>query len=378
MRYYLIAGEASGDLHGSNLMRALREKDPHAVFRFWGGDRMASVGGSENLARHYKTASFFGVSEILRHLPEILSQVAECRSDITEFAPDVLIAIDYPGFNFKMVKFAHDMGIRTIYYISPKVWAWNSSRVKLIRRYVDNLFIIFPFEVDYFRRRGIEAVYEGNPIMDSIASAMTSLPTREQFCASRNLDNRPIVALLAGSRKSEIKHTLPFMVRLAARFPDYQFVVAGVSWIDPQLYGGLLDGSGIKLVTDSTYALLKYSAVAVVTSGTATLETALIGTPEVVCYRMDAFSYWVARLFVKIRFVSLVNIILGREAVRELLQYDMTVDNAATELAAVMPGGAKHDRQQSDYDELRQKIGGAGASDRFAARIISILKQSAG
>lgn len=374
MKYYVIAGEASGDLHGSNLMKGILKADPEAQFRFWGGDRMAEVGGVENLVKHYKKTSFFGVTEVLRNLPTIFSQLDECKRDLIAFAPDVLICVDYPGFNFKVAKFAHGKGIRTFYYISPKVWAWKERRVERIRRYVDRLFIIFPFEIEYFRQKGIEAVYEGNPIMDSIAQTLATVPAKSEFCAACGLDDRPIVALLAGSRTSEVKRNLAFMTALSKEFPEHQFVVAGVSWLDRGLYEKYLAWSDVKLVTDQTYGLLRYADGAVVCSGTATLETALIGTPEVVCYRMDEFSYRVARAFVKIGFISLVNIIMKREVVRELIQHDMTVANAAAELKAIMKGGAKHDQMMADYGELQAVVGGEGASDRFAARMVEILK----
>jgi lipid-A-disaccharide synthase len=254
------------------------------------------------------------------------------------------------------------------------VWAWKERRVEMIRKYVDKLFIIFPFETEYFRRRGIEAIYEGNPIMDSIAQTLDALPSKEQFCAENGLDERPIVALLAGSRKNEIKKNLAFMVALAKCHPEWQFVVAGVSWLDVKLYERFLEGSDVKFVTDKTYGLLKYASSAVVCSGTATLETALIGTPEVVCYRMDEFSYQVARCFVKIEFVSLVNIVMGREVVKELLQHDMTVQKASEELKAIMPLGSKHEKMKEDYRLLQEVIGGVGASDRFAARMVEIIK----
>lgn len=374
MKYYIIAGEASGDLHGSNLMKGLLKADPEAQFRFWGGDRMAEVGGADNLVKHYKKTSFFGVTEVLRNLRTIFSQLDECKKDLVAYGPDVLICVDYPGFNFKVAKFAHSKGIRTFYYISPKVWAWKERRVERIRRYVDRLFIIFPFEVDYFRQKGIEAIYEGNPIMDSIAQTLAVVPPREEFCRLNGLSDKPIVALLAGSRTSEVKRNLAFMTALAAEFPDHQFVVAGVSWLDRGLYDKFLAGSTVRCVTDQTYGLLRYAEGAVVCSGTATLETALIGTPEVVCYRMDEFSYRVARAFVKIGFISLVNIIMKREVVRELIQHDMTVSNAATELRSIMVGGHKHAQMMGDYAELQAVVGGEGASDRFAARMVEILK----
>lgn len=374
MKYYIIAGEASGDLHGSNLMKGLLKADPEAQFRFWGGDRMAEVGGADNLVKHYKKTSFFGVTEVLRNLRTIFSQLDECKKDLVAYGPDVLICVDYPGFNFKVAKFAHSKGIRTFYYISPKVWAWKERRVERIRKYVDRLFIIFPFEVDYFRQKGIEAIYEGNPIMDSIAQTLAVVPPREEFCRLNGLSDKPIVALLAGSRTSEVKRNLAFMTALAAEFPDHQFVVAGVSWLDRGLYDKFLAGSTVRCVTDQTYGLLRYAEGAVVCSGTATLETALIGTPEVVCYRMDEFSYRVARAFVKIGFISLVNIIMKREVVRELIQHDMTVANAATELRSIMEGGHKHAPMMGDYAELQAVVGGEGASDRFAARMVEILK----
>lgn len=374
MKYYVIAGEASGDLHGSNLMKGILKADPEAKFRFWGGDRMAEVGGRENLAKHYNQTSFFGVTEIIKNLRTILSQLSECQRDLMDFAPDVLICIDYPGFNFKMAKFAHSKGIRTFYYISPKVWAWKERRVELIRKYVTKLFIIFPFEVEYFSQRGIEAIYEGNPLMDSIAQTLSLLPSKEEFVAENRLDSRPIVALLAGSRKSEIRRNMEFMVALAEAHPEWQFVVAGVSWQPSELYQSFIKGADIKVLTDKTYGLLKYASGAVVCSGTATLETALIGTPEVVCYRMDEFSYRVARAFVKIGFISLVNIIMGREVVRELIQHDMTVENASKELRDIMEEGAKHTKMVSDYKELQRIVGSEGASDRFAARMVELLK----
>lgn len=375
MKYYLIAGEASGDLHGSNLMKGLLKSDPQAEFRFWGGDKMAEVGGAEGLAKHYRQTSFFGVADVLKHLPTIFGQLGECERDVVEFAPDVLILIDYPGFNFKMAKFAHKKGIRTFYYISPKVWAWKERRVNLIRKYVDKLFIIFPFEIEYFRQRGIDAVYEGNPIVDSIDQTLAVLPSEEQFRAENGLGDKRLVALLAGSRKNEIKKNLAFMVQLAAAHPEFQFVVAGVSWLEASLYEQYLEGSSVKFLTDKTYALLKYSDAAVVCSGTATLETALIGTPEVVCYRMDEFSYRVARAFVKIGFISLVNIIMGREVVKELIQHDMTVEKASSELRAILPGGARYEQMKKDYDELAAIIGGVGASDRFAQRMVELLRK---
>ena len=285
MKYYLIAGEASGDLHGANLMKGLLKADPQARFRFWGGDKMAAVGGAENLAMHYKKASFMGFVEIAKNLRTILGQIAACKEDVAAYRPDVLILIDYAGFNLRMAKFAKENGIPTYYYIAPKAWAWKESRVEKIRKYVDRLFVIFPFETAWFRRHGIEAIYEGNPLMDAIAERRQNLQPYARFIEENGLDDRPIVALLAGSRRSEIKFNLPFMVELSAEFSQYQFVVAGVSWLDREVYAPYLAGSDVRYVCDKTYELLAVSDAAVVTSGTATLETALLGVPEMMCYR---------------------------------------------------------------------------------------------
>lgn len=374
MRYYIIAGEASGDLHGANLMKGLLKSDPHAEFRFWGGDRMAVVGGKANLAKHYNDASFFGITEIIKNLRTVLSQIDECQRDVVEYKPDVLILIDYPGFNLRMAKFAHKNGIKVFYYISPKVWAWKERRVKSLKEYVDRLFVIFPFETDYFQRKGIDVVYEGNPLMDSIAERRAAMQSRDAFLSENGLDDKPIVALLAGSRRSEIKNNLPFMVGLSKRFPQYRFVLAAVPWLDKTLYDSLLSGSDITYLCDKTYEILSYADAAVVTSGTATLETALIGTPEVVCYNTDPLTAFIAKIFVKIRFISLVNIVMDKEVVRELVYKDMTMAKASEELGAILPGGYKRETMLDNFAALREVIGGEGASDRFAARMVEILK----
>ena len=373
MKYYLIAGEASGDLHGSNLMKGLLRSDPQAEFRFWGGDLMAAVGGREHLAKHYRDASFFGIGEIVRRLPTVLAQIRECKRDIVAYAPDVLVLIDYPGFNFRMAKFAHGCGIRVFYYISPKVWAWKEHRVERIRRYVDKLFIIFPFEVEYFARRGIDAVYEGNPLMDAIAERCAAMPPREEFFRANGFGARPVIALLAGSRRSEIKANLPLMADLSKKFPGHQFVVAGVSWLDRALYEQYMAGSDIRYVCDQTYETLAAAEAAVVTSGTATLETALLGIPEVVVYRTLWFQVKLQPYVLNVPWVSLVNLNLGREAVAEIIQSGLDITRAERELRAVVEGGSKREKMLSDFDELRKVIGGPGASDRFAARMVAEL-----
>ena len=358
MKYYLIAGEASGDLHGSNLMRGLLKSDPAARFRFWGGDRMAEVGGAENRVRDYRETSFFGIVGVLRNLRTISRQLRECREDVLRYAPDVLILVDYPGFNMKMARFAKEHGIRTFYYIAPKVWAWREWRVKAIRRYVDRLYIIFPFERDYFPRHGITPVFEGNPLLDAIAARSATLPSREEF-------------------GGEIEANLPLMCALAPRFPHYQFVVTGVSWLDRGLYDRHLAGTDVRMVVDQTYETLRNAVAAVVTSGTATLETALMRIPEVVVYRTVWWQVWLRPYVLKVPFISLVNLNLGREAVRELVQSSADPTEAQRALGAILPGGSERERMLGDYDELHAVMGGPGASDRFARDMVAELRKGA-
>lgn len=375
MKYFLLAGEPSGDLHGANLIEGLKKADPEAGFRFWGGDRMAEAGGRENLLKHYRETSFFGIVQVLRNLRTIRRQMRECRADVAAYAPDVLILVDYPGFNMKMARWAREHGIRTFYYIAPKVWAWREWRVKAIRRYVDRLFIIFPFERDYFPRKGIEPVFEGNPLVDALEARRAALPAPEEFRRRHGLDERPIVALVAGSRRGEIRDNLPLMVRLAERFPDRQFVVTGVPWLERSLYDRYMAGSPLRYVCDETYETLHAAEAAVVTSGTATLETALLGTPEVVVYRTLWFQVKLRPYVLKCPWVSLVNLNLGREAVKEIIQSDLSVDRAERELRAIIAGGEKRAKMLADFDELRATIGGPGASDRFARRMAEELRK---
>lgn len=374
MKYFLIAGEPSGDLHGANLIKGLRKADPAAEFRFWGGDLMAAAGGAQNLRKHYRETSFFGVVQVLRNLGTIRRQMRECREEVAAWQPDVLILVDYPGFNMKMARWAHARGIRTFYYIAPKVWASREGRIRALRRDVDRLFVIFPFECDYFPRHGIEPLFEGNPLVDALEARRAALPTSEEFRRRNGLDPRPIIALLAGSRRSEIRKNLPLMARLAQRFDGWQFVVAGVPWLDRALYEEAAAGSGIRYVCDQTYETLLAAEAAVVTSGTATLETALLGTPEVVVYRLPAIEYRCMPLVVRCPWISLVNLNLGRESVAEVLQSNLDTTRAERELRAILPGGEKRERMLADFRELRTVIGGPGASDRVAARMVALLR----
>ena len=375
MRYFIIAGEPSGDLHGSKLMQGIVNEDNNAKFRFCGGDRMIDVGGKEGLVKHYKDMSFFGFVQVLKNLKTIFSQIDECKKSIEEFNPDVIILIDYPSFNMRIAKWAHKKGIKVYYYIAPKVWAWKEWRVKSIRKYVDKVYTIFPFETEYFRGKGIQTTFCGNPLVDDIYQMRSKLPSREEFIAQNSLDNRPIVALLAGSRVSEIRENLPNMVALAKLFPEYQFIVTAVPWIEKSIYDYYLQGS-VRYLCNQTQQTLAHAEAAIVTSGTATLETALMGIPEMVVYHVPKLYELLRPYVLKIPFISLVNINLGREAVRELVCAKLDIDDAAAELRSILKGGSKREKMLSDFAELRVLIGGAGASQRFATEIVKTLKNS--
>ena len=371
MNYYLIAGEASGDLHGSNLMRGLAQADPAAQFRFWGGNLMAAQGG--HLVKHYKNTAVMGFFEVLLKLRAVLRNIRFCKKDILVHRPDVLILIDYPGFNLRMAKFAKQHGIKVFYYIAPKVWAWKEKRVYRLKKYVDKLFIIFPFETDYFKRWGIDACYAGNPLMDSISERLAQKETFHTFIERNKLPGKPVIAVLAGSRVMEINYVLPRILFLAKQFPDYQFVVAGAPAIDETHYKKYLHDGLFSMVYNQTYPLLAQAAAAIVASGTATLEAALIGVPQVVCYGGHEISYQVAKRLVKTKYISLVNLIMDAPVVTELIQHGMNKENLRNELAAILPGGEKRQTLLAQYERLRAKIGERGASLRVAAEIVNML-----
>ena len=374
MKYFIIAGEPSGDLHGSKLMQGIANEDCDVRFRFCGGDRMVDVGGKENLVKHYKEMSFFGIAQVLRNLKTIFSQIDECKAAIKAFAPDVIILIDYPSFNMRIAKWAKSKGIKVYYYIAPKVWAWKEWRVKGIRKYVDRLYTIFPFETDYFRSKGIEPIFCGNPLVDDIAQMRSKLPSCEDFIAENNLDSRPIIALLAGSRVSEIRENLPNMAAIAAQLPQYQFVVTAVPWISRELYDKY-GSESIKYLCGKTQQTLAHAEAAIVTSGTATLETALMGIPEMVLYHIPKL-YEVLRPYVlKIPYVSLVNINMNREVVRELVCAKLDMAEATAELCSILKNGAKREQMITDFNALRALIGNEGASQRFATDIVNSLKR---
>ena len=365
MKYYLIAGEASGDLHASNLMQGILLHDPQAQFRFFGGDLMAAKGGE--LVKHYREMSFMGFWEVLVNLRQISRNLNYCKKDIAQYKPDAVILVDYPGFNMRIARFAKQAGYKVFYYIAPKVWAWKESRVKALRKYVDRLLIIFPFEVDYFKKHGIDAVYCGNPLVDTLVEAGKD----EAFIARNKLDGKPIIALLAGSRMQEIKYNLPVMVGLAEKLSAYQLVIAGAPSLDYSVYEPHIKGTGVKIVFNQTQELLKHSVAAVVTSGTATLEAALLNVPEVVCYRGSLASMLIASMFIKVKYISLVNLIMNAEVVRELIQFNLNSETLFDELSSLLPGQPGREKMLNNFAQLREILGAKGASNRFAQVVVA-------
>lgn len=377
MKYYLIVGEASGDLHASNLMKALMAEDPEAEFRFFGGDLMTAVGGT--CVKHYRELAYMGFIPVLLHLRTIFSNMDRCKHDIEAWKPDVLILVDYPGFNLKIAAYIKKhTQIPIYYYISPKIWAWKEYRIKNIRRDVDKLFSILPFEVDFFRGHHYPVDYVGNPCVDAVDSFLrTDTETKEQFCQRLNLESsRPIIALLAGSRKQEIKDNLSRMMEASRSFPQYQFVIAGAPGITPEFYSHYLT-DGAKIVFGETYRLLRHSEAALVTSGTATLETALFRVPQVVCYYTAAGKLvsFLRRHILKVKYISLVNLVSGSEVVTELVADGMTVDNIRRELSTIIEGGSRRMQMLSDYDRMIQILGTPGASERAAKLMVKYLKK---
>ncbi len=373
MKYMLIAGEASGDLHASRLISSIRALDAAAEFRFFGGDLMAKAAGRRP-DLHYNRMNVMGFSEVIRMIPRLLRNLRQARTLLREYRPDVLILVDYPGFNLRMAKYAAKLGITVDYYISPKVWAWKEYRVKQIRRYVARLFSILPFEEDYFRERGYPgATYVGNPSVEEIDHALGHLPPRRHFLERQGLDadDRPIIALLPGSRRGEIRNNLPLMIEAAKRFPEFRYVVGAAPSVPEKFYREVAQDPGLPVVFGCTPVLLKYSQAALVTSGTATLETALIGTPQVVCYRANGMklSYKVMEKLLKVRYVSLPNLIVRNSVVPELLVHLCTPASIARELAPLLQPSPKRDWQLAGYKNLRRRLGNSVASD-YAAELI--------
>lgn len=376
MKYYLIVGEASGDLHASNLMKALQKNDSEADFRFLGGDLMAAVGGT--LVKHYKDMAYMGFIPVLLHLRTIFRNMDYCKEDIVRWQPDVLILVDYPGFNLKIAEYikAHT-SIPIFYYISPKIWAWKEYRIKNIKRDVDELFSILPFEVDFFRKHAYPIHYVGNPCVDAVDRfQQTYTEDFSRFTARNSLGHKPIIALLAGSRKQEIKDNLSRMIEASRSFPEYQFVIAGAPGIEPEFYRTYM-GENAEIVFGQTYDLLSHATAALVTSGTATLETALFRVPQVVCYYTAAGKLvsFLRRHILKVKYISLVNLIAGQEVVAELVADGMTVRNVREQLARILPGGEGRAQMEKGYEMLIQTLGEAGASERAASQMLEELRQ---
>ncbi len=379
MKYYLIVGEASGDLHASNLMKAIKECDKAAQFRFFGGDLMSAVGGER--VKHYRELAYMGFIPVLLHLRTILTNMERCKKDIVAWNPDVLILVDYPGFNLSVAEYIHkNTEIPVYYYISPKIWAWKEYRIKNIKRDVDELFSILPFEVDFFAAHNYKINYIGNPCVDAVDAFLKGdVEERADFLTSASLPDKPIVALLAGSRKQEIESNLPLMLQAMEDYPEYQAVIAAAPGIDRDFYAPYI-GAGANIIYGATYRLLKHSCAALVTSGTATLETALFRVPQVVCYAtpMARLYSWLKRHFLKVKFVSLVNLIAGREVVRELVAADMCFDNVKSELGKILPDTKERAAMLKEYDRMIDILGAAGASERAAAIMVRMLKEGKG
>lgn len=369
MRYYLIAGEASGDLHASNLMAALKVEDPQAEFRFYGGDKMAAVGGT--LVKHYRELAYMGFIPVLLHLPTILRNMRQCKADIANWKPDVVILVDYPGFNLDIAKYVHEKGIcQVYYYISPKIWAWKEYRIKNIRRDVDALFSILPFEVQWFEERGYPVHYVGNPCVDAV---------EEWRCHSAQSEKKQQIAILAGSRKQEIKDNLRMMLKAAAQHKGYKLVIAGAPNICLEYYKKYLPkGIDVEVRFGETYQVLSESVAALVTSGTATLETAILRVPQVVCYAtpVGKFISWLRSKVLKVKYISLVNLIVDREIVQELVADRMTEENIVKYLGDILPNGAGRQQMLEDYEVMNRILGGAGASKRAAQQMVGLLRGS--
>lgn len=366
MRYYIIAGEASGDLHASNLMAELKKSDPQADFRFWGGDKMQSQGGV--MVKHYRDLAFMGFVEVVLHLGTIFKNLSFCKKDIFQYRPDAVILVDYPGFNLRMAKYLHKNNVPVIYYISPQIWAWNQSRVHQIRKTVDKMLVILPFEQAFYQKYGVDVEFVGHPLLDALAGTISANP---QIKVSN-----PKVALLPGSRKQEISMVLPLMLETARLMPEVELVVAGVSALGEDFYHSFIGNKPVKVLMDQTYALLADSDAAMVTSGTATLETALIGTPEVVCYKGGALSYQIAKRVIRTKYISLVNLIMEKPVVKELIQHELTPENMKTELESLLTNEERRKNMLDDFVSLRQKLGGHGASANAAGVITRFLQKS--
>ncbi len=367
MKYYLIAGERSGDLHAANLIKSLKQEDPQAGIRAWGGDDMQAAGAE--LVRHYRDLAFMGFWEVAKNIRTLRRLMHECQQDLLDYHPDVLILVDYAGFNLRMARFAKKRGFRVFYYISPKVWAWNQSRAYTIKALVDRMFVIFPFEKIFYRQYEYEVDYVGNPLLDAIAA----FTPEADFRRKHGLDSRPVIALLPGSRRQEVEKMLDVMMSIKSAFPDYQFVIAGVTNLPASFYEPIAHRYQVTVVYDEAYGLLSQASAALVTSGTATLETALFEVPQIVCYRMSSISYAIAKSLIKIKYISLVNLVADREVVVELIQQQLNPPRLQTELQRILPGSAFREQQVAGYRGIKQALGEPGASAKTAQLMVHYL-----
>lgn len=369
MRYYVIAGEASGDLHAANLLKEIKKLDSSAHFRCWGGDLMQQQGAE--LVKHYRELAFMGFTEVLLNINTIFKNLSNCKKDILQYAPDVLILVDYPGFNLRIAEFAKKNNIKVFYYISPQVWAWKQSRVHKIKKVVDKMFVILPFEKEFYAKFNYDVDFVGHPLLDAINNLQKK--TFTEFCTENNLlIDKPIIALLPGSRKQEINAMLPEMLKACKHFPDYQFVIAAAPSQLPELYNTFVN-ENTKVLFGKTYALLQHATAALVTSGTATLETALFEVPEVVCYKGGNISYQIAKQLIKVKYISLVNLIIDKPAVPELIQHNFNEENIVKELKEILPNTSKRQAMLNDFKILNKKLGGSGASENTAKLMLGYL-----
>lgn len=371
-KFYIIAGEASGDLHGSNLMKAMLEEDATCDFRFWGGDEMTKVGGER--VKHIKELAFMGFVEVLMNLRTIMKNLKFCKEDILAYKPDALILVDYPGFNLRIAEWAKEHNIKVIYYISPQVWAWKQNRVHTIKKVVDEMYVILPFEKEFYKKFDFDVHYIGHPLLDAIEQFKAKQST-EGFLEKNALSAQPIIAVLPGSRKQEVSKKLPIMLAALKSYSNYQIIVAGAPSLDLEFYAPFLkDFSNVHIVHNQTYDLLSNAELAVVTSGTATLETALFEVPEVVCYIGSSISYLIAKQLIKIKYISLVNLIMDKEVVKELIQGECNPKTIAAEVDRIIVGGSKREEQLANYKLMKEILGGGGASKTIAQAVLKTNK----
>ena len=376
MKYYVIAGEASGDLHASNLIKELKNIDNASIFRCWGGDLMKEQGAE--LVKHYRSLAFMGFVEVIANLKTILNNISFCKKDIAYFQPDAIILIDYPGFNLRIAEWAHENGIKVFYYISPQVWAWHQSRVKKMKKVIDHLFVILPFEKDFFKSHAMEVDFVGHPLLDAIENHSIEKANANNINVfeANDYSEKPIIALLPGSRKQEVKTMLPLMIELTKTYPQYKFIIAGVNTLQESLYQNIIKSEAIEIVYGQTYNLLKNAFAALVTSGTATLETALLNVPQVVCYKGNIISYYIARRFLKVKYISLVNLIMDKPVITELIQNEFNIHNLTTEFEKITQNELFRNQLKEAYQKLKVILGGRGASAKTAQLIVEYMNKN--